>query len=247
MLALGTAGLAACGRLGFESVDLLASDAPIDDPPSGAQLRAHFPFEGNGQTALADSSEFGHVSSCTDCPVLSTDARLGAQSASFAGGECLHVNDEATLRADTFSYTAWLKTNPLPTAGDFRTAFSRPFASETGFENVFELVVDSIGSNTEVVLALLIHQRSSRRTLSVETWHHVAVTYDGTRARVYVDGVLDSLESVVSLGITDNDVLIGCDRDNGSDYAFYSGLLDDLRVYAGVLNDAEVAALAAAP
>ncbi len=39
--------------------------------------------------------------------------------------------------------------------------------------------------------------------------------------------------------------MIGADRDDGADYAFVDGYLDELRIYSRALSDVEVAALAA--
>lgn len=81
------------------------------------------------------------------------------------------------------------------------------------------------------------------RSISLNEWYHVAGTYDGSKMCLYVDGVLDASQEA-SGGINVNDALvqIGSNAEMGD--RFWSGLLDDIRVYNYALSDADIAALA---
>ncbi|MEW8676078.1 MAG: Ig-like domain-containing protein, partial [Candidatus Thiodiazotropha endolucinida] len=100
-------------------------------------------------------------------------------------------------------------------------------------------------------------------SLSVETnasyadgsWHHVAVTVDGSGNSIYIDGVEVSLaglfyrdgnsstssffSSVTSL----DSMAIGNVRDAGGYIAFFNGLQDDVRVYDRALSTSDIAEL----
>ena len=70
-------------------------------------------------------------------------------------------------------------------------------------------------------------------------WHHVAGVYDGTRAYLYVDGVLDGSEAAFGLIGTNNyPVMIGENAEQTG--RFWNGLIDDVRIYACALGPAEV-------
>ena len=71
-------------------------------------------------------------------------------------------------------------------------------------------------------------------------WHHLAATYDGTTVAWYAGGLLVGSEEV-TLDTIDN-VQIGRRADWGSD-RFFSGLVDDARIYNHALTQSEIAAL----
>jgi serine/threonine protein kinase len=72
-------------------------------------------------------------------------------------------------------------------------------------------------------------------------WHHVCGTYDGTKIRLYTDGIEDSASPVVYTGgITTNNypVYIGENAEGTS--RCWNGLIDDVRIYNYALNETEV-------
>ena len=70
-------------------------------------------------------------------------------------------------------------------------------------------------------------------------WHHYVTTYDGTTAKLYVDGNLIN-STAVNLGTNGNNFFIG-----GNSYgeSNFTGAVDDLLIYNKVFTDVEVAAL----
>jgi hypothetical protein len=79
--------------------------------------------------------------------------------------------------------------------------------------------------------------------LTMDQWHHLAVTFDGQEVRLYLDGALDSVHNAsgVILGNTIEDLIIGGDFPGGDEY--FDGTLDDLRLYDGALSASEIADL----
>ncbi len=76
-------------------------------------------------------------------------------------------------------------------------------------------------------------------------WHHVAGTYDGAVARLYVDGILGPSGSVAATGdIARNTerVLIGGNSEEAA--RLWKGAIDDVRIYSRALTEAEVRYLA---
>lgn len=74
--------------------------------------------------------------------------------------------------------------------------------------------------------------------LSTNKWVHVVATYDGTTQRIYVNGVQDGTGQVISsdFGTASSHCTIGWV--SGGDY--FTGSLDDVRVYNRALSTAEV-------
>jgi len=81
--------------------------------------------------------------------------------------------------------------------------------------------------------------------LPVGAWTHLAVTYDGTSVRLYVNGVLRSTLAGAGGGITTSTapVRIGGNvvfSSPGTEY--FAGLIDEVRIYNRALTAGEIAA-----
>jgi hypothetical protein len=73
-------------------------------------------------------------------------------------------------------------------------------------------------------------------TFATGTWYHVAVTYDGTNIRGYVNGILDTTKSA-ALVTSSATIRLGV-RQNGSH--FFDGFLDEVAVWNSVLTSAQI-------
>jgi chitodextrinase len=74
--------------------------------------------------------------------------------------------------------------------------------------------------------------------LAVNTWTHLALTFDGTTARLYVNGVLASSQTEPANLITSaNPLQIGGDSLYGQ---FFQGMIDEVRVYNVALTLAQI-------
>ena len=84
-------------------------------------------------------------------------------------------------------------------------------------------------------------------TLSIATYYHIAVTYDGVTLTLYLDGTKDSATTgaAVSLPVVGRvgGVLFGVGDGDGNDFV---GHVDELTVYARALLNTEIADIAAA-
>jgi hypothetical protein len=70
-------------------------------------------------------------------------------------------------------------------------------------------------------------------------WHHFAGTYDGTEAKIYIDGVLDATKAGTGqINLTSSDLYIG--ENSGATGRFLHGLLDDVRIYSRALIETEI-------
>jgi hypothetical protein len=173
------------------------------------------------------------------------DGRIG-RAAEFDGARVLDAGDVGRFGfEDKFTLAAWV----FPSDGRGGTALSRMTDAPEG--DGYALVV--AGGKVQVNLV----KRWLDDSLRVETerpiepgrWHHLAVTYDGSRVadgvRVYVDGrpeplrvLLDELNQTFK---TAQPLRVG--GGNGPEGRF-RGLIDDARVYADALAADDVAIVA---
>ena len=77
-------------------------------------------------------------------------------------------------------------------------------------------------------------------------WHHVGFVYDTDtfHRRLYVDGVLVAEDTSVVSGVpSDGGLYIGASKDLDAT-SFFSGMIDDIRIYNQTLTSEEIAAMA---
>ena len=87
-----------------------------------------------------------------------------------------------------------------------------------------------------------VYPDSGGATLPLGTWAHVAVTFDGTTATFYLNGVRTGSGSF-SFGLDTQAALhFGSDDPNGGNA--FDGALDEIRIYDQVLTGAEILKLA---
>jgi hypothetical protein len=82
---------------------------------------------------------------------------------------------------------------------------------------------------------------ASTGVLPLNTWTHIASTYDGANFRFYVNGVLvGTTPGGGSINVANGALRIG--GNNSSVGEFFNGLIDEVRVYNRALSAAEIAA-----
>jgi hypothetical protein len=78
----------------------------------------------------------------------------------------------------------------------------------------------------------------------LQTWTHVASTYDGTTLSIYLNGVLSVSTAEGRLPCTTNHRLLIIGAKKPAEHvpaeAFFSGILDEVRIYARALGQGEI-------
>jgi hypothetical protein len=189
-------------------------------------LVLHLPFEGNS----ADTSPVHHPTQ----PTGTIDFQSGAvgQCAVFNGEEFVLVPDHPSLQVKKFTLASWVYRVP---------SRSNARIMEKGAGQAFwlwmygrKMIGGFFGDDfTEVY---------SKGEVPQEKWTHICTTYNGTVLSMYVNGILESTTKVTGeISTTNRPLFIGC-RNKKTD--FWSGGLDEVRIYDRDLNPAEVSALA---
>lgn len=132
---------------------------------------------------------------------------------------------------DSFSVTFWIK--PFA-GGSYPTILSKCEQSDTsgyaiGFDN----------TNRLRVITNLNFSVFSSFPLTMNQWQHVAVTYANKSITIYINGYLDNSGSVPSLNRNAYGLVFGklCQTLCGN---YYSGLLDELRIYKSMLTSTQI-------
>ena len=208
---------------------------------AGDGLVAYYPFNGNAQDASGNVYH-GTVHGAT----LTTD-RFGIPNAAYAfngSTNYIEVANSAELNpTNAITYAGWFQSN---TANQFGTIVSKGNDQQVGY-----YVARLHPAPTNMGFAFLFSEDQGTLTsvnasdvpIAVDQWYHFAVTYDGTTARSYINGVLRNTNVVTrTLGSNQGPLSIGRHPLGGYTYHF-SGKIDDIRLYNTALTEDEVVAL----
>jgi hypothetical protein len=143
------------------------------------------------------------------------------------------------LTGRSFTLSAWI--NPRSNSG-WQLIVDKPYTSGHS-PPYFDWSMHRENSTGRVnaFLGCERMQRPSASSVPLNTWTHVAVTYDGTALRHYINGVLDRT-TAVSCSVSNTNsrpIRIGA---NGAGTEVMNGLIDDVRIYNRPLSSAEIQA-----
>ncbi|HET9197648.1 MAG TPA: LamG-like jellyroll fold domain-containing protein, partial [Solirubrobacterales bacterium] len=151
--------------------------------------------ETSGTTAT-DANGANNNGSYVSSP-LSVAPLIGGETNSFArsfNGTSQYVDLSPTPfgTPSSFSAEAWVRTSAAKSSGGYHFLVSD---SSADFDNGFSLVIDSSNrpvfavARQNIIGQVTRGQAVSPTTVAPNTTHHIVGTYDGSRARVFVDGV----------------------------------------------------------
>lgn len=216
---------------------LTAAFIPLDGVPAG--LVAAYAFDEGGGTFVNDVSGRGHIGAVTGASWMAAGRYGGALS--FDGiDDWVTVDDAPDLDLTTgMTLEAWV----YPTAlggGSWRNVLIK----ERAGGEIYNLYANA-NTDSPTVFVVAAAQPNSpidlrgTTTLPLNTWSHLAATYDGTALRIYLNGIPFASRSVVGGPLlTSTGVLrIGGNAVWGE---YFQGRIDDVRVYNRVLNQDEI-------
>jgi hypothetical protein len=240
---------AGCGRIGFDRFGPGGADdggggsdstliAP-DALPTG--LVAWFPLEALPAADLVG----GGSGTCVapTCPAAISGPHGGAMH--FDGSDdCLTIADYPVLHQGAITIGVWEQADVAQDTADF----SKRVDIAAGSYDTWEL---GGGATNELTLTT-VHGPSSEQFATATdllvpgVWQHIAFTWDGATARVYIDGSERAMQASASALTYDaNNAYIGCDDNGGGPTRFFIGALDDLQIYDRALSATQIQDLAA--
>ncbi|MDD5306243.1 MAG: LamG domain-containing protein [Deltaproteobacteria bacterium] len=225
------------------------NDASVDaggDAGDGGTggLIAHWPLDGDAND-VANGDYDGTVTGA-----VPTEGHDGAPNSAYLFNGTTDVIDcEAPIdvSSNALTVSAWIKFGVDPAAitqarsyfvdsvGSFRFWYAATADNTAVADQIFWDLWDWNGISTTGV------------TWTMGTWYHLVGTFDGTTARVYVDGTLNnSAAATKTLHSATASFLIGAGlpwTGYPPKEGFFNGAIDDVRIYDRALSDTEVLAL----
>ena len=179
---------------------------------------------GGTGTTLTDSSGNGRHGTISGATWVA--GRVG-QALNFTGSGVADLGDLDL--PGPFTVTAWMQTRSLY-SGTCGSLVMK--ALDYGFELCGGQLMASVGSGGS--WSATVSQPLTSADLN--TWKHVAMTYDGTTLRFYVGGVL--IGSAPGAHTTTNVPLLFGRWTPAAEY--WNGLIDEVRIYGRVLSQGEI-------
>ncbi|MFC1658220.1 LamG domain-containing protein [Candidatus Omnitrophota bacterium] len=195
---------------------------------------AYWNFDEPGGTTAYDRSGNGNNGSLE--PVTggsnTTESQMWTPQGKFGGAlefdgtdDYVDAGTSATLRPANFTYAAWIKRGTEDTSEDhvISNSMNRQFY-------VLDRTIQfqpGLGANIE-----------GTTILQQGVWYHVAFTYNGTNAIIYVNGKAED-NDVISVGAGSGTFFIGKCWDTHYVHNF-NGLIDEVKVYNRALSPDEI-------
>ncbi|NBR07733.1 MAG: DUF1553 domain-containing protein, partial [Planctomycetes bacterium] len=202
---------------------------------------AHFPLDDAKGPGIANTISMQNPGVIKG-NFISVPGRIG-KALQFDGNTHISANETGVFESDqTCSFAVWIN----PTSNQAGTVLSK--MDDANAYRGYDVILE----NGKVASHFINHWPDralkvvTKKTLSLNTWHHIAVTYDGSRkasgVKIYADGQLQELEITTNNKLegslkTDKPFHIGGMRQ--SSIAF-TGKIDDVRLFSTALSPKDV-------
>lgn len=171
-----------------------------------------------------------------------SDTAVSFASASSQYARIGPIEEDDLINTNRISVEAWIKTTSFPGGAD-PFIVSGPLLSAIS-DPVFYLWCTASGARFTVENTTGITQATGIIALSTATTYHIVGTWDGTRIRVYVNGVLDD-EVISPRAIAQGDsgeyVRIGTGA-GGTAASYFDGVTDEVAIYEKELTPERILA-----
>jgi len=147
-------------------------------------------------------------------------------------GDVLDLNATISNPTASFTISAWIKRE--------NTAASIVSKRDNGFTTGYNFGINGAGNlqmswngGSEII--------NSSVPIPISKWHHVAVVYDGTNAKLYIDGVEDITQTkalAVPVGNSESFLIAAADGANTT--SFFNGNIDEVRVWDVALTASQL-------
>jgi fibronectin type 3 domain-containing protein len=215
----------AAGNLsGYSSV----ASATTPSAPSG--LVAAYGFNEGTGTMVTDASGNGHNGTISGA-TWTTSGKYGNALVFNGSGALVTINNATTLQLSTaMTLEAWV--NPSTVSSAWRDVIFKA-------DDNYYLEGTSMTSGRPAMGGKFASSPLYGTTaLAVNTWTHLAATYDGTTTRLYVNGTqVASHAQTGPMASSTNPLQIGGDSLYGQ---FFQGTIDEVRIYNVALTAAQI-------
>ena len=230
------------GATGEDSFTFKANDGEFDsnvatitvtigtDDPS---LVGHWEADEGSGTVLVDSSGAGNDAAVSGDTTWVPGVIGDAVSFDGTGDYTLAPDDPSLDITDAITIATWVR--PEAAATQYLVKKASLSASPGGYE--LALADDASAAGQKFFVRFNrnatgdTYRLNSVADYPLDTWSHVAATYDGSFIRIYVNGAEAAPALPASIAIESNDLALRISGDTGSTSYDLNGSMDDIRLY----------------
>ncbi|MDD4409663.1 MAG: prepilin-type N-terminal cleavage/methylation domain-containing protein [Candidatus Pacebacteria bacterium] len=205
------------------------SSAITTDP--NTVLLMHMDGTDNGTTFNDQTGKT--VTRYGDTKTITATKKFGSASAYFDGsGDYLTIPDSEDFNFGNGSWT-------IETYFNNRVASASPFCIYSQYSNISDRsTIFLYGNGTGLDLRMWVGGayiiNLGTYTITPNTFHHLAISSDGSVLRVFVDGNLYASVASPTMSNYSDVLFIGGDNYNNTPQSFFDGYIDELRISKGV-------------
>lgn len=144
------------------------------------------------------------------------------------------LNDESLDITEALSIEAWVY---MEIRGNYPTVVSK---SGTNWGYIFEFLTDTGQINFYLDGANPSWANVADTAVELEEWAHIVATYDGDTVRYYFNGEPDGDYAAVANAILSNQDNVHIGMRKPGEPHFFTGIIDEVRIYNRALGEAEV-------
>ena len=201
--------------------------------PAGLVAAYNFD-EGTGSTTLTDRSGTGNTGTLINGPTWITTGKYGGALQFDGTNDRINIPDANSLDLTSgMTIEAWV----YPTAGTAqKTILEKQVSGSVSYGMVHN---PSRVPEGGVATSAGVQVVSGNSPLALSTWTHVAITYDSTTVRLYVNGIQVATRATSGPIVpTTGPLSIGGNTIRPAEW--FTGRIDDVRVYNRALSAAEI-------
>ena len=207
-------------------------DVTINNPPAPSGLVAAYSFNEGTGTSVAGASGNGNVGAIANA-TWATTGKYG-KALSFDGSTArVNVANSASLQlTSAMTMEAWA--NPAAVTNAWQDVIYK------GDDNYY---LEATSDRTRrpaggAIIGGSYGEATGTAALTANTWAHLALTYDGTTVRLYVNGnQVASTAKTGTIRTSTNQLQIGGDSIYGQ---YFQGLIDEVRVFNVARTQAQI-------
>lgn len=201
-------------------------------------------FDEATSTTAYDSSGFANAGALTSGPTWqsASNCRAGACLSFDGTNDFVDMSDKPEFdpERDNWTVSAWIKISVTPDGiGDDIVGY----ANSGGSGDIWRLFVKTDGkaefrysSDDQIT----VRSASSTSQVNNGQWRYVVGVRDGTTVRIYVDGVQESTGTGDTNEIKNGTATVDMGKNPGSALTFFTGSIDEVRIYNRALTAAEI-------
>ena len=221
-----------CNSLTIYPNDMRCTGYQVDE-----SLKLYTPFDGNADD-ISGNGNNGIVYGAT----LTTDRNGNPNSAYQFNGVDSYIDfgtsDLGLTGSSEMTFCAWIKP-------DQPTTYHSQVLSSEQFYRPYMIRTRGLGSAVTAQCGVRTvnggdYIDADINGIIVGSWYHIACTYDGINASIYVNGVLQNSVSMSgSLMVSSQHILVGANSTSPPS-GFFHGAIDDIRIWNRALSTSEI-------